>query len=345
MGLLKKLAAAYADDGYDRWHTPGHKGEMCAADITELMDGGYFPGDAVLLAQDGCAKVYGAKQLRFLTGGSSMGIKAALIAANCDIVTGSNNHRAVAEGLQLIGRQAHIVQNTVKDFLPQPLTPEQVRKALLSTGAGAVLALTPDYYGLTASLELRAAADECGALLIADSAHGAHFAAHPQLACRCFASIADFCNLSAHKTLSAYTQSAYLCVNNDAYVERTDEALRLLGTTSPNYVMFAALEDAAAELATLGGEYERLRLAREKLGADVLLPNDDFTRIVIRADKFGTDGRTLAKKLAENKIMAEMYDAHYVVLIATPRDDDAKFERLAAALTRGRGAHGEKDER
>ncbi len=332
MGAIGEQIKRYADGNYDRWHTPGHKGTLNAYDVTEISDGNVFPHNAIDIAQKQIAKVYNGKYARLLTGGSSMGIKASLIATNVDVVTGINNHRAVEEGLRLAQKKAFYITNEIKDGLYMPITPQQADKALKQSGAGALVVLSPDYYGFTASKELVAVARENRALLIVDSAHGAHFVAHEQLKNKCFAQEADFINLSAHKTLNCYTQSAISIINNSEYIDKFDDALRLLGTTSPNYVAFAQTEDAVLELTNSLTEYERLRVAVNKLNNLGLVANDDFTRIVVDASFYHLDGCGLHDELYKRKIAVEKYDFRYVVLIATPYDDDKKFERLKNAL-------------
>ena len=78
-----------------RGHTPGHKGKADRRDITEILD--EFPADLVKKSEKAAGFVYGAPYFRFLTGGSSMGIKAAVLALGEDFATDGYCHRAVTE--------------------------------------------------------------------------------------------------------------------------------------------------------------------------------------------------------------------------------------------------------
>ena len=82
-----------------RFHTPGHKGALNPYDITEIDSS--FPADMIEKAQEKTAKLLGAKHCRYLVGGSSMGIKAAVLAAGGDILIAENSHRALFEAQNL----------------------------------------------------------------------------------------------------------------------------------------------------------------------------------------------------------------------------------------------------
>ena len=62
-----------ADRDTLRLHTPGHKGGLCALDLTELSDGS-FPDVAIAEAEARIAAHYKARHARMLCGGSSQGV-------------------------------------------------------------------------------------------------------------------------------------------------------------------------------------------------------------------------------------------------------------------------------
>ncbi|MDR2201536.1 MAG: hypothetical protein LBP26_02030 [Clostridiales bacterium] len=331
---IKKQTEEYKRGVADRWHTPGHKGVLWADDLTEVDGGRRYPGDAVIRAQKTVAELYGARELRFLTGGSSMGVKAAVMAAGGDILAGANSHRSVFEGAELAGVRAVIIQNAVADGLPLPLTASQIERGLADNPSVAAVVLTsPDYFGRVCAPSAVEAVRRAGKILIADSAHGAHFALRKDLFPKSLASVADFCNMSAHKTMCAMTQGAYLCVNNGSLIEKADRALRLLGTTSPLYPLLDSLENAAYIGFYKSGAYDALKTLVDNFKTLVpTLGNDDFSRVVVDARRLNTDGKTLFDKLLSRGVAAETYTDGYVVFIATPFDDGAKFARLADAI-------------
>ncbi len=324
----------YAAAGFDRWHTPGHKGMLWGDDITELDGGDFFPAGELEKAQSYAAAAFKAKHVRFLTGGSSMGVKAAILACGGDIIAGSNSHQSVFEGAALAKSKVFVIENEVKDDLPLPLSKEQIVKAIEShPSAKAVLITSPDYFGRTAKEDIAAAIKERGLILIADSAHGAHFPFRDDLFPASFSQIADFCNMSAHKTLFSFTMGAYLCVNNESLLAKADEALKNLGTTSPLYPLLASLENAVTAAVLQKGLYDGLKSFVSDFKKEIkTLENDDFTRLVVDAQACDLSGKQLYDSLFSKGIAAETYTNRYVVFIATPADDKEKFERLIKGI-------------
>lgn len=69
--------------------------------------------------------------------------------------------------------------------------------------------------------------------------------------------------LSAHKTLPALTQGAYLLVNEDNDI--IDFYIKLFTTTSPSYLIMASLDYARYYLDTYGkDDYDKLINESEK---------------------------------------------------------------------------------
>ncbi len=312
-----------------RGHTPGHKGKHDPRDITEILD--VFPAGLIEEAEARAARLYGAYSLRFLTGGSSVGIKAAVLAAAPKaIVTDAYRHRAVDEAALLAGAKPITVGGEESDGLPLLTTADAVERAMKESGAEVAVVQYPDYYGRTPRLaEIEEAVHGCGGLLIADSAHGAHFALRPDLFPESAVMLSDACNMSAHKTLGAMTQTAFLAAG-ERLAERADEMLRALGTTSPSYVLLASLESCVDGAAGAAAEYDRLkRFSDELRGRVPCLPNDDFTRIAV--DVGGGNGRRAAYEFFGRGIIAEKYDERYVVFILTPFDTDAELRAFRSA--------------
>lgn len=323
---IRDSIQAYTQSVLWRFHTPGHGGRLDPDDITEID--GRFPEDCVRAAERKVAKTYGVKQLRFLVNGSSIGIKAAILACGKPVLCEDIRHRAVDEGAELAKVPLYTVCRRRQDGLSIPPDVGQIERALREhPDVGAVLLTSPDYYGRCIAPEVFDAVRAAGKTLIVDSAHGAHFVFSPLFPpspCR----VADYCNLSAHKTLYAYTQTAYLACNVDPAA--VDRALALLGTTSPSYLFLAGLEEAADYAAA--ADYVSMKRAVDEIKRQyAFADNDDFSRLVLDARPFGTDGFTLYRRLLEKGIAAETADPRYVVLIVTP-DNVAGLPQLGAAL-------------
>jgi len=92
-------------------------------------------------------------------------------------------------------------------------------------------------------------------ILIVDEAHGAHLKFSENLPPSSVEYGADICIQSAHKTLPALTQGAYLHVKGSRVdVEKLEFTLSLLGTTSPSYIIMAHLDIARAIMEETGEE-------------------------------------------------------------------------------------------
>lgn len=330
----------------DRFNTPGHKGALCLRDVTESgVNEEIFPSDCIQRAQDATARIYGVDRIRYLTGGSSMGIKAALWQFRGQkVLYAAGAHRAFAEGCELAGVRAVKINSGADGaeytkscaVLPPPVTVEQVECAVKThRDAKAVFLTSPDCFGRTADIEISRLCRGYGVALIADSAHGAHFAFAEGLEKYRFETTADFCNMSAHKTLGAYTQSALLAVNR-AYESGVDAALKLLGTTSPNYALMERLELSVEEACENRDGYGRLKDFSDKLRGTVnCMQNTDYTRIVWLPER---DAVKAYGELISGGIAPEAVIGDSIVFILTPYDDDEKLQRLYDALTGKRRA-------
>lgn len=332
---LKKTGKAMS------FHTPGHKGKLNALDGTELD--GAFPLDCIEKAEKQAAEHYGAKNVRFLVNGSSIGVKSMIMAVEGDIIAPENRHPSVDEGLTLAGKRGYFVRTKKKGGLPMPLTAEEIEREFFKhEGIKAALVVSPDYYGFTADLRaIRHTCDKLGLIMLVDSAHGAHFATldpkagdrplFPMSATR----IADACNLSAHKTMCAYTQSAYLAVNKSRLCEKIDKALRLLGTTSPSYILMGQLEKAIEfERKNARKYYDLVAEASKSLLGEKFerVKNDDPMRVVLDFEKSGLSGKKVYEKLASRGIYAEKYDERRVVFILTLSDSVKDIRKLGKEL-------------
>lgn len=317
-----------------KWHTPGHKGTLSPLDLTELDFGQDYPGDSYVSAEKKVAAFYSSRHARLLYCGASMGIKAAVMAVDGDIAAFEGSHRSIYDGAALTGVEVVTVPRPRVNGLRARCGKDALKKVLDDNPQiTAVVVESPDYYGFTAEEGLADFIKEQGKILIADSAHGAHFPAHEGLFPKGLSSIADMCALSAHKTMQAYTQSAYLCINNDALLGKVDRALRLLGSTSPSYLLLGALEDAVDRASGGKAQYDSLFAAVERFKQKVAcVANDDFTRIVVDAGAYKITGHELFLRIKRLGEYAELYDARYVVFIATLADTAEDIDRLAEAI-------------
>lgn len=313
-----------------RGHTPGHKGRADKRDITEILD--VFPADLITEAETRAAALYGARAVRFLVGGSSAGIKAAVLSvAKRGIVTDAYAHKAV-EGAAALAKLPlfRLAPRTGDDELPVLTDAQGIKTEMLRHGADCAVVQYPDYYGRTPDLAaIYDAVGSIGGTLICDSAHGAHFALRPDMFPPSAHLYSDLCNMSAHKTLGAMTQTAFLVFGRGGDEEKTARALDDLGTTSPNYVLLASLESCVDDAERIKPLYDGLKKFSDGMkNRYPHLENADPTRLVL---DFGSGGKRAAYAFYEKGVAAEKYDERYVVFILTPYDDERGLGCLAQA--------------
>ncbi|MDE6201425.1 MAG: DegT/DnrJ/EryC1/StrS family aminotransferase [Clostridiales bacterium] len=330
MSLAEQLRKAAEGDRL-RLHTPGHKGTVFELDLTELSDGS-FPAEFVHDAERRAAQIYGARHAHYLCGGSSQGVKAAVFYSGVNAVVDINSHRSVFDGFTLSGKQCITAGERGS---VHPLTVKQIDGAL-TKDTKAVVVTTPTYYGFCADID--GIADYCkkrGLLFIADSAHGAHFGFSDRLP-KSAARVADICNVSTHKTLSALTQSALLLDNlTDGDSARLRDGVDIMGSTSPSYLLYATIDGAVSKAAdkSTAAAYERLYGAVEDVKTEFpFLNNDDFTRLVLDCARLEVSPSKLNSALSSRGVYSELVTDKYIVFILTAEDAPNSVSSLKAAL-------------
>ncbi|MDR0856240.1 MAG: hypothetical protein LBM78_02390 [Clostridiales bacterium] len=317
MTLLEWLHGFSAEE-HTLFCTPGHKGTLHPYDVTELSRRGVAAEDAVKESERRAARCYGADgdSLRFLYNGATEGIFAMLSAF-------------AGKRVFLPQRAAHKCVYAACEIFGIDLAFEK------SGGFDAVFVTSPDYYGnvtVEATGDLRQKYG--GKPVLVDAAHGAHFAFYGGFPASATV-YADACVLSAHKTLPALTQSAYLVCKTEAIRASADRWLALTRTTSPSYLLAASLEHAAAYAKENGEErYGTLKRAVEK-HLPLREKNDDFTRVAVRAAALGYEsGAALSEALKAVGVYCELADRDRTVFILSVTDDETAVLRLADALAR-----------
>ncbi len=378
------VAALYAHcaQSYAHLHVPAHRQgeaiftewqgskEILQLDLTELpgLDDLHHPQGAIARAQALAAALFGAGQTFFLVNGSTVGI-AALILALCgpgeEILLPRNAHRAVLGGLIFSGAKPVFLEPVViEEFgMAAGLTPRGVEEALKqSPQARALLVLHPTYYGVTGDLaRLVELAHGVNKPVLADEAHGVHFAFHAVLPPPALQCGADATVQSMHKMGGSLTQSSLLHLNGRRVdAQKTAQALRLLQSSSPSYLLLASLDGARRQLATEGREMldRAVGLAREVRQALSCLPGiavlgeehlgqpgvcrQDPTRLVVSVRRLGLTGYQVAHILARDyRVQVEMADYYNLVVVigigTTRRDCDLLIHGLREVVCRHAG--------
>ncbi len=257
----------YAKQNINIFHVPGHKlakgiphelaQDILQLDVTEIegTDNLHYPEGIIKEAEELAAKAFGADKTFFLVNGSTCGIQAAIM-STCTrgqkIIIGRDSHKSVVAGLILSGAEPVFAypEYNCEFGITEAITVKSIEKSLVQhPDAVAVLITRPNYYGICSDIgEISSLVHSYNKLLIVDEAHGAHLAINQKLPPSALKHGADICIQSAHKTLPALTQGAYLHVKgNRVDIDRLKFNLSMLQTSSPSYIIMSYL-DIAREL-------------------------------------------------------------------------------------------------
>ena len=345
---LYEALRALADRRPLRLDMPGHHGTPLPGgmpwpshiDFTENGDTGDLYGgepDAIQAAEALWAEGLGFDSCLFLTGGSTQGIHAGLaLLAGCGAAAAVDrgSHRAVYHALALLDLDPVFLPRPwlEEEGVAGPIDPLAVEEALRARPDVKTVCITsPTYYGVLSDIPAIAAVCHAhGVKLMVDGAHGAHL---PFLGYEGFRA-ADVVVMSAHKTLPAPGQSALLLANGFP-LSALQRWGSVYGSSSPSYVLMAALDEARRYMEGEGAAryretVRRTRALRRRFPA--LGEREGLAMDPARLTLSSPDGFALARALRERGAYPEMADAGHVVCILTCADGAAEFTRLEGAL-------------
>ncbi len=335
--------------------------DFFAADI--LVTGGLddfdSSGKVLQRAQDLMAEAVRADKAFFSTCGSSLSVKAAMLAVagpNDKLLISRHAHKSVISALVISGAWPVWVPPRwdAKRHLSHPSGPRQMRPLLEASpdAVGAIVA-TPTDYGTCA--DLQAISDLCheyGKVFIVDEAWGAHFPFHQRLPQWGMDVGADLCVTSVHKMGAAIEQSSVFHLKGD----RVDPAVLkarsdILSTTSPSTLVYASLDAWRRQMMMHGKELLERTIARavglrERVnqiagivaeGEELCGPNSaadiDPLKLVIDLIDLDVSGYEAAKWLRDNKsVEVGLSDHRRVTVQITQGDDEARVDALVEAL-------------
>lgn len=356
--LADAVAAFLADERITPFTTPGHKRAPHLADellrldlpLSSGADDLHLRSDVLGQAEGLAAGLWGADLCRFCANGSTQGNQALALALGRPgdrVVVSRSSHKSVLAGLVLSGLDPVWVRADVDPAtgVPLALPPGRVARALEATpDAVGVFLVEPSFVGVLSDLQAIAEiAHAVGVPLVLDQAWGAHLGFHPGLPAHGLAAGADAFVTSAHKTLAAFTQGAYLLACGERLdLARLAESFDVLHTTSVSAAILGSLDRARQLLATRGEELlgETLRLAvlfRERMAAVaglVVVASDDPTKLVLSLPGTGADGLEVEADLFAEGIRLELANRDLLVPLLTIGDTDESVERLCDALLR-----------
>ncbi len=321
------------------------------------------PYDRLGEAERRLAALWGADWARISVGGSTHGNQALALAVGRpgdEVVVSRTLHRSLLLGLVLAGLRPVWVRPDIDDVtgLPGAVPVERVRTALQRhPSACAVFLVDPSYVGTMSDVAAHAeVAHAHGVPLLVDQAWGAYLGFHPALPAHALAAGADALVTSAHKTLPAYSQAAFVLARTERLdAGRLERAFDATHTTSPSGTVLASADAARALLARdgealLGRLLELVAQARARLGAvpglTVLAPSPglavDPAKLVVLLAGTGADGLAVEAELDRAGHPVELADRDTIVPILSLADDPVTVDRfvdvLVGAVERHRGA-------
>lgn len=334
-----------ASGGLDDWRSSG--GYL--ADAEELM------ADAV-----------GASSAFFSTCGSSLSVRAAMMAvaggSDVGLLVPRDSHKSIVGGLIFSGIQPRWITPRwdTERHLSHPPSPERVAGAWeqYPDAAGALI-VSPSPYGTCADIaKIAEICHERGKPLIVDEAWGAHLPFHPDLPTWAMDAGADVCVVSVHKMGAGFEQGSVYHVQGDLVdPDRLSACADQLMTTSPNVLIYAALDGWRRQMVQRGRELlgaaldlaAELRQRISEIPGVVVLEDEllgveashdlDRMQVLLDVSATGTSGYQARDWLREHRYLdVGLADHRRVLATLSFADDRRSVDRLVDALAAWREA-------
>jgi arginine/lysine/ornithine decarboxylase len=383
----------YATKSNDSWHTPGHSSgdsvkhspwvsdyyeffghNMFASDISvsvpaldSLLDP--KPEGVITKAQELAARAFRAKRTFFVTNGTSTSNKIllqTLLKPGEAILLDRNCHKSVHYGIIAAGAEPVYLTPSVNNRygifgpIPKKRLYETMDKALKDGKKLKAMILTNcTYDGLVYDLEeIIAEAHKRNLKVIIDEAWFGYANFHPAFYPCAMAAGADYATQSTHKTMSAFSQSSMIHVNDPDFDTIEDffmENYMLYSSTSPGYPMIASLDVARKQMVMEGyrllsnalqlaedlrdavNSLERFKtLEAEDLIADELKNDNirlDRTKVTVDISQSGYSNKKLEHLLLNDYgIQVEKTTFNTMTFLITIGTTRSKINRLFLAL-------------
>jgi arginine/lysine/ornithine decarboxylase len=303
-------------------------------------------------AQELAAQAFGSDESLFLVNGSTSGVTAAILGVcsdNEEIIINRNMHQSVVAGLIFSGaKPVYILPEYDKRFrMFLSVTPKEIERVVKAhPKAKAVLITNPTQFGVTADLKkIAGIVHKAGKILIVDEAWGAHFNFHPSFPPSAISSGADIAVQSAHKRLPVLSQTSLIHFKgNRVDREKVKNAVRMLQTTSPSYILLTSIDLARRQMALEGKVLwnkaielvKEAKVSAKKAGLEFLerdyLKNKGFdldVSFLTLAVKNGFDGWKILNK---HRIEPEFASLNQIVLIFGIGNDKKDISLLHKVL-------------
>jgi arginine decarboxylase len=258
-------------------------------------------------AQDLMAEAVGAEQVIFSTCGSSLAVKAAILAVTRgegELLIGRDAHKSVTSALVLSGLMPRWIppQWDEERHFAHPPSAESVEEMWQRyPDASAAVIVSPTPWGSCA--DLKAITEIChrrGRPLIVDEAWGAHLPFHPELPTWAMSAGADVCVVSVHKMGMGLEQGSVLHLQGGLVdAVRLVQCADVLASTSPNVLLYGAIDGWRRQMVEGG----RARI-------------DDGLRFVrgLRKEVAAIDGLHLMEAEIREVSASDEYDEFHIVV-------------------------------
>jgi arginine decarboxylase len=196
------------------------------------------------------ADAVGADNAFFSTCGSSLSVKAAMLAVaggRGELLVSRDAHKSVVAGLIFAGVEPRWIKPRYDQelHLAHPPSAAEVEATWdAHPDAAGALVVSPTPYGTCADLvEIARVCHERGKPLIVDEAWGAHLPFHDDLPTWAMDAGADVCVVSVHKMGTGFEQGSVFHVQGDLVdPDHLSACADLLMTTSPNVLVYSAID-------------------------------------------------------------------------------------------------------
>jgi arginine decarboxylase len=372
--VLDALADYHRLDRYG-FTPPGHRqGRGIDPRVRDVMGGDPFRDDVLASsglddrsssggylqqAEELMADAVGAEHAFFSTCGSSLSVKAAMLAVaghDGHLILGRDAHKSVVAGMIFSGMQPCWVPPRwdPRMHIAHPPSPEQVAEAWeRHPHAAGALIVSPSPYGTCA--DIKAIAEICHQRdkpLIIDEAWGAHLPFHDQLPTWAMDAGADVCVVSVHKMGTGFEQGSVFHAQGDLIdYPHLSACADLLMTTSPNVLLYAAIDgwrrqmvehgttllqnalDLADQLRQQIGTIPGMRVLEDELIGSEASHDLDRLQILIDVSELEISGYQAADWLREHQHLDVGLSDHARILATISiADDTTTTERLLRAL-------------
>lgn len=329
---------------------------LAAAGLDDRSSSGGYLKDAEQLM----AEAVGAEHAFFSTCGSSLSVKAAMLAVaghEGDLLISRDAHKSIVAGLVFSGLRPCWVHPRwdAELHIAHPPSPEQVADGWdRHPEASAALVVSPTPYGTCADIEgIARICHERGRPLIIDEAWGAHLPFHPELPTWAMDAGADVCVVSVHKMGAGFEQGSVFHVQGDLVdPSRISACADLLMTTSPNVPLYTALDGWRRQMvehgeALLGAALELAKRVRREIDQisglhvveDELVRREashdlDLLQVLIEVSELGISGYQATDWLREHeRIDIGLTDHRRILATLSMADDESSARRLREALS------------